>query len=91
VREPYRHPAIKFPQNDFFSALRFAARGPLARGIVLFFNAYPAFIPHPGQPGLGNIPGYYQPSLSGLVQIRLRLFLITDTTLVAFSGRKTES
>jgi hypothetical protein len=24
-----------------------------------FFSAYPALIPHPGTPGLGNIPGYY--------------------------------
>jgi len=25
-----------------------------------FFSAYPALIPHPGTPGLGNVPGYYQ-------------------------------
>jgi len=31
------------------------------RGRICYL-AYPALIPHPGTPGLGNVPGYYRSS-----------------------------
>jgi hypothetical protein len=33
---------------------------------LFLFVRYPAFIPHPGGPGLGNMPGYFHSSLAGL-------------------------
>jgi hypothetical protein len=33
---------------------------------LFLFVHYPAFIPHPGGPGLGNMPGYFLSSLAGL-------------------------
>jgi hypothetical protein len=44
-----------------------AARPPAAAR-KKSFSAYPALIPHPGTPGLGNVPGYYQAVLAGLVR-----------------------
>src|SRR6478609_1808488 len=39
-----------------FRVLRCATRGPAAQGRIFFF-VYPALIPHPGSPGLGNVTG----------------------------------
>jgi hypothetical protein len=36
-------------------------RKPAAQGRICF-ELFPALIPHPGEPGLGNVPGYYQTS-----------------------------
>jgi hypothetical protein len=47
-----------------FGAAPSAARWPAAQGRFFFF-AYPALIPHPGSPGLGSVPGYFQPSRQG--------------------------
>jgi hypothetical protein len=48
--------------NLFSLALSASLRAGLRRkeGFVLGF--VPALIPHPGEPGLGNVPGYYQTS-----------------------------
>ncbi|HEY2169503.1 MAG TPA: hypothetical protein VGJ30_07745 [Candidatus Angelobacter sp.] len=36
------------------------------RDFVSLLIVYPARIPHPGQPGLGNVPGYFHPHLAAL-------------------------
>lgn len=33
---------------------------------MVLFVRYPPLIPHPGEPGLGNVVGYYRTSLAGL-------------------------
>jgi len=43
-------------------SLRYAARRPSGRAEETFSFAYPALTPHPGSPGLGDMPGYYQSS-----------------------------
>jgi hypothetical protein len=39
---------------------------PSLTGLVSFPVRYPARIPHPGQLGLGNVPGYFHSRLSAL-------------------------
>lgn len=50
-------------------ALRLRLRAGL-RHKELFLFLFSRLIPHPGQPGLGNVPGYYQTSLAGLFMVR---------------------
>jgi hypothetical protein len=38
---------------------------------LIFFSVSRHLFLIPAKPGLGNMPGYYRPSLAGLVQFRL--------------------
>jgi hypothetical protein len=66
----------------FILVLRYRSAPGLRRVEGDFIISYPALTPHPGKPGLGDVPGYYQTSLAGLDLFGLHRFHISKFTIV---------